>query len=493
MKHLRFLILLLCLSSFAQAQKYYTVKEIPNPKNTGQNGFVSNPDAVLGNVAALDELLIQIEQQSKIEIAVVVVKDFDQDQEDFEFAKELFNYWGIGKAKANNGLLLFIATDRRKYRFITGTGIEGLLPDVTLKRNGENILVPAFKQGRYDYGVLQSLLAIKDRLDNPNNQAEIQQIAAQTEKKTPDWTFPILYSALLILLFYGIFKLISKQTGKTQPLNKKTKNGYDAVYLKGCGCLFFLVFAGIFFTVFTGGFGLFKGIGIADIPLILFLILSISLFFRYFSAIANLRRAHNDDENFFESVKTFHRKNWWMIFFSPLILFAMIIHKIKQVKTVDRFKPLLDSQKREMVRVDRDINIEGKPFLTKGQREEEVVKAYDYDIWESPDHSEHVVKVWPAEAYHSFTECPKCSFRTYSLNKQETVKAATYSAAGQAKVVNECSNCKHIEFIKWVTLAMLTRSDSSSGSSSGGGSSSSSSSSSFGGGSSSGGGAGGSW
>ncbi len=493
MKQLQFLILFLGLSTFTLAQKPYTIKDIPNPKTAGQDYFVSNPDGVLSNVAELNQLLTQIEQKNQVEIAVVVVKNFQEDQEDFEFAKDLFNYWGIGKAKANNGLLLFIATERRKYRFISGTGIEGLLPDVVLKRNGENLLVPAFKEGRYEDGVLQSLLAIQDRLNNPQNEAELQQMIAQSETKTYDFTFPLLYSALLILLFYGAFKLISKQTGKTPTLNKKNQNGYDSVYLKGCGCLFFLVLIAIFVIVFTGSFGLFKSIGIASIPLILYIVLAISLFFRYFSAIANLRRTHNDDENFFESVNTFHRKNWWLIFFSPLILLAILIHKVKQAKTAERFKTPTDSKKRAMIRVDRDINMEGKPFLTKGQREEELAKAYDYDIWESPDHSEHLIKAWPAEAYDRLTECPQCKFRTYSLNKQETVKAATYSAAGQAKVINECSNCKHIEFIKWVTLAMLVRSDSSSSSSSSGGSSSSSSSGSFGGGSSSGGGAGGSW
>lgn len=146
-----------------------------------------------------------------------------------------------------------------------------------------------------------------------------------------------------------------------------------------------------------------------------------------------------------------------------------------------------------MIRIDRDINIEGKPFLSPGQRKEEIVLAYDYDIWESADHKEHIIKAWPAEKYNGYTECPECAFRTYKLNQQVTVKQATYSHDGQAKLINECSFCKKTEFIKWITLAMLVESSSSSSSSSSGSSSSSSSSSSWGGGSSSGGGTGGSW
>ncbi|KQB99082.1 YgcG family protein [Pedobacter sp. Hv1] len=493
MKRLPFLILFLCFSTLSFAQKYYTVKEIPNPKTAGQDYFVSNPDGILGNVHALNQLITEIENQTKVEIAVVAVKNFEENSEDFEFAKALFEEWGIGKAKANNGLLLLIATDRRKYRFITGTGIEGLLPDVTLKQIGDQILVPAFKEERYEDGVLSALRSIQSRLTNPTNQAEVQQLATTAATKSNNWTYPLIYSALIILLFVGISKIINRQSGQSQKFSKNNQNGYDAFAIKGCGSLFFFVFISIFVMVFTGSFGLFKNIGIADIPIIVYVVLAIFLFFRYFSAIANLRRAHNDDENFFEAVKTFHRKNWWLVIFSPIILVALIIHSLKKAKTVERFKPIEDSKKRQMIRLDRDENVEGKPFLSKGQREEEIIKAYDYDIWESPDHSEHIIKAWPAEAYRSFTECPKCNFRTYSLNKQETIKAATYSAAGQAKLVNECCNCKHVEFIKWVTLAMLVESSSSSSSSSGGSSSSSSSSGSFGGGSSSGGGAGGSW
>lgn len=222
------------------------------------------------------------------------------------------------------------------------------------------------------------------------------------------------------------------------------------------------------------------------------MILAITLFFRYYYQLGNLRRKHFDDENFLTAVKDFHAKNWWLVIFSPLIIISLIIHAIKKAKTTERFQPLFDSRNMEMFRMDRDLNLEGEPFLTKGQRKEETIKAYDYDIWQSADKKEHLIKVWPAEAYDSFTECPKCNFRTYQLNKQETTKPATYSSSGSAKVTNTCNFCDHVEFLRWVTLAKLVKSSSSSGSSSSR-SSSSSSSGSFGGGRSSGGGAGGSW
>jgi uncharacterized protein len=517
MKKIYLLILFLWMSFFAFAQKFYTVDQIPNPKTNGQDYFVSNPDGILSNVSAMDEKLVQLEKETKVEFAIVFVKDFNQDIEDFEFAKAIFDRWGIGKAGSNNGLLLFIAADRRKYRFISGDGVEGLLPDIVLKQIGERNLVPAFKENLYDEGILNAIDEVCNKLTNPNSKAEIQSLIKQEQQKSFDWKFALGASLAIILLFFIVFKLVNKKANKTTLLSDKpfkavrtkaiskknarskksinqiieNQNGYDSVYIKGCVGIFFFVFISIFVLAFGGGFGLFDNFQITHIPYILYVLLAIGLFFRYYAFVGNLRRTHFDDENFFEAVKDFHFKYWWLIVFSPPIIVALISHTFKKAKTVERFTPIFDSKNKQMSRLDRDLNIEGEPYLSKGQRKEELIKAYDYDIWLSEDDTENQIKVWPAEEYHSYTECPKCDFRTYQLNKQETTKSPTYSSTGTAKLTHECSFCNHVEFIKWVTLAKLVESSSSSSSSSSG--SSSSSSGSFGGGSSSGGGAGGSW
>lgn len=518
MKKINILLLFLALSVCSVAQKKYTVKEIPSPKLAGQDYFVSDPDGILNNVSTLNEALVQLEKETKVEFAVVVVNDFDENYEDFEFAKAIFDEWKIGKAGSDNGLLLLIAKDRRKYRFISGDGVEGLLPDIVLKQIGERNLVPAFRENRYGEGILDAINEISDKLTNPNSRIEIQSLISQEKQKSFEWKYAVGGSLGLILLFFFVFRLVNKQAKKEtiteetksftstvsaknseskkgekqMPLLSKDQNGYEAVYVKGCAGIFFFVFASVFVLIFAGGFGLFENFKVAHIPYILYAILAIGLFFRYYAYVGSLRRKHFDDENFLEAVKEFHYKYWWLIIFSPLIIIALIIHAFKKAKTVERFKPIFDSRNKEMERMDRDINLEGSPYLTKGQRKEEIIKAYDYDIWESADKQEHIIKVWPAEEYDSFIECPSCKFRTYQLNKQETTKSPSYSSTGTAKLTNECNFCDHVEFIKWITLAKLVESSSSSSGSSSS-SSSSSSSGSFGGGSSSGGGAGGSW
>lgn len=480
--------------NLAIAQKAYQVKDIPDPKKNG-GGYVSDPDQILGSsaVSELNSTIANFESKTNVQVAVVVVNDFDHDKEDFDFAYELFNTWGIGSKTSNNGLLLFISKERRKYRFITGTGAEGVLPDVKLKHIAEQQLLPAFRENNFANGIVNTINAIGELILKPENKSELNQFFTQRNISDPLENF-WLPTIVIILAFFGVFKIVNRQAKNGPNLKGFDKNNsFDTTIAKGCGVIFLLLFASIFIIVFTGAFDLFRNVKLAHIPYILFTVLAIGLFFRYLFFISALRKTHQDDKNFFDSVVAFHKKNWWLILFSPIILIAIILHFIKRVKTMNRFKPVLDSKNNEMVRVDRDINIEGEPFLTKGQRKEEVVKAYDYDIWESTDHKEHIIKAWPAEAYNKYTECPDCYFRTYQLNKRVTTRAATYSHEGQAKVINECDFCKKTEFIKWITLAILVESSSSSSSSGGSSSSSSSSSSSWGGGSSSGGGTGGSW
>ncbi|MBB6240549.1 uncharacterized protein HDC90_005234 [Pedobacter sp. AK013] len=491
-KHIA-LLLFLFLADFAIAQTAYHVKDIPDPKNNG-GGYVSDPDGILGSstVSDLNNTIAQFEHKTNVQVAVVIVNDFDHNKEDFDFAYELFNTWGIGSKNSNNGLLLFISKERRKYRFITGTGAEGVLPDVKLKHIAEQQLIPAFRENDFATGITNTINAIGDVILKPENKSELNQLFTQPEKNNNLENF-LLPTGIIILLFWGVFKIVNRQAkNATKEKSQSDNNQYEKIG-KGCAIAMIITFAIGFIFFFFGGMELVEKIRPKDIPIILYVVLALALFGRYLFHISTLRRIHNDDKNFFTSVGSFHKKNFWLIIFSPLILINIIIYLFKKVKNISRFKPVLNSKGQEMVRVDRDTNIEGEPFLTKGQRKEEIIKAYDYDIWESADHKEHTIKAWPAEEYNSYTECPKCAFRTYKLNKRVTVKQATYSHEGQAKLVNECSFCKKTEFIKWITLAMLVESSSSSSSSSSGSSSSSSSSSSWGGGSSSGGGTGGSW
>lgn len=485
-------ILFLLPVKLCVAQKHYTLEQIPDPKANGASAYVADPDNVLGEeyVAGLNPLLTQLEQDTKVQIAVVVVKDFDEHAEMFDFATKLFRKWGIGKAAANNGLLLFIATNRHEYRFISGYGLEGLLPDITLKKIGDEFLVPAFKEADYGGGVSAAINHIAEYLAQSANKQELDQFAQKKQYVEKPWIETLGICALIILAAV----LVMRSTKKHMPAvsgKKDRTNGYDKVTMIGCGGLFIIIFVSIFLFAFTTGFGWLKNIKLNAVPYILYSFVVLSLFFRYYGALSSNRKFYKDDENFAHAVQQLNKVAWWYIIVSPLILIGIIIEEIRSKNIVKRFKAPLDSQKQPMSRINRDENPSGKPYITKGQLAEENVGAYIYDIWVSTDGKEDKVIANEGDNFDDFTECPQCKFKTLCKPKTVTLTAATYSREGKGKEVRRCDNCNYEELIKMVVLPMLTKSSSSSSSSGGGGSSSSDSS--WGGGSTGGGGAGGKW
>ncbi|WP_316738143.1 TPM domain-containing protein [Pedobacter aquatilis] len=492
MRKLLFLILL-AASFNCFSQKKYTIDEIPDPKRLGQDYFVSDPDGILSDVDSINRLITKLELRTKTEIAVVIVKDFDENLDEFDFGIKLFRKWGIGKKGVDNGLLLFASIDRRKYRFITGYGLEGLLPDVKLKHIAERNLVPAFKTQSYDEGIINSLNNIADFLTNPNNEAEIQSLIAESSKSKNEWKDPTIYSiAVLILFALGFIYLKKKASVVPIKKNNKNYNTYDKALSGGCIGIALFVFISFFVWAFIFSFQM-PDLSLSSIPIILYVILSLVIFSRYISGLSTLRKNHTDDENFFEAAKELNKKILPLTLLSPLLLLAIWRNVSTRNNLKSRFSPVLDSKNKEMHRIDRDVNVEGKPYLNAGQRKEETLFVYDYDIWESTDKKEHQIKMWPAEKFDSYNECPECNFKTLAQPKVITVKRATYSRTGEGKEIKRCGNCNHEIFIKSVVLAMLVESSSSSSSSGSSSSSSSSSSGSWGGGSSGGGGSGGSW
>lgn len=97
------------------------------------------------------------------EIAVITLPGIDTGSYGslHEFGTELYNSWNLGDKKTNRGLLILLVTnpDEREISFVTGYGLEGLLPDAYCKRIQSNIMVPLMKDGDYGPGLLEGVKA----------------------------------------------------------------------------------------------------------------------------------------------------------------------------------------------------------------------------------------------------------------------------------------------------------------------------------------------
>ena len=160
-------LLLLCWCS--AVAKPYSIKQIPHVQVENRNHFTSNPDGILSSEAVqrIDQICLDLRQRGVAQVAVVAVKEIDSDDV-FDFAYELFSAWGVGN-KSDNGVGILLVESVREIRFVTGYGVEGVLPDALCKRIQMQTMLPHFRQGDYSTGMVAGVEAISSILTSDGN------------------------------------------------------------------------------------------------------------------------------------------------------------------------------------------------------------------------------------------------------------------------------------------------------------------------------------
>ena len=139
----------------------YTVESVPNVQRTDRTRYTSNPDGILSAeaVAAIDRACDSLRRAGKAQIAVVAVDDI-AGGDVFTFAHRLFSEWGVGSKGADNGLGILLVKDKREIRFVTGDGLEGILPDALCKRIQQRYMVEPFSEGDFSRGMVDGVAAV---------------------------------------------------------------------------------------------------------------------------------------------------------------------------------------------------------------------------------------------------------------------------------------------------------------------------------------------
>lgn len=155
--------------------------------------------------AALQTRLATLEQETGDQLVVVTVNDMGGlPIEDYGY--QLGRHWGIGQAQQNNGVLLIVAPNDRKVRIEVGYGLEGILTDAMSTLIIQNQILPKFRTGSFNQGIVDGVTAIEQqlRLDPVEAQARADAAAAARDGATTDTVagpagFVIL---VLVLLFF---------------------------------------------------------------------------------------------------------------------------------------------------------------------------------------------------------------------------------------------------------------------------------------------------
>ena len=103
----------------------------------------------------LETLSTELQQKTGAQLAVITIRSLD-DRPVEDFAVELFHRLGIGQKGQNNGVLLLLAPNDRKYRIEVGYGLEPIINDARAGDAGR-AMVPFLRQN--DYGSAVELAA----------------------------------------------------------------------------------------------------------------------------------------------------------------------------------------------------------------------------------------------------------------------------------------------------------------------------------------------
>jgi uncharacterized protein len=108
----------------------------------------------------LDTLLENYERQSSDQIVVAIFPKMQSDAPIKDYTLRIANSWKVGQKGKNNGVSLFLFVQEHKMYMQVGTGFEKVLSDATCKQILDTKITPHLKQGDFDGGLSEGVMAI---------------------------------------------------------------------------------------------------------------------------------------------------------------------------------------------------------------------------------------------------------------------------------------------------------------------------------------------
>lgn len=140
-----------CIAGLVLAVSGVTYAE--DLKQIRPTGYVTDLAGVIKpeTKAQLQALATELEQKTGAQMAIVTVKSLDGNNVQ-TYANDLFKQLGIGKKKEDNGVMLLVAPNDRKYWTEVGYGLEPIITDARAGDAGR-LMKPYFRQGDYSSGI----------------------------------------------------------------------------------------------------------------------------------------------------------------------------------------------------------------------------------------------------------------------------------------------------------------------------------------------------
>ena len=145
----------------------------------------------------LEDSLSRLEQTDSTQIVVLTIPSLEGAVLE-KFSIKVAEEWKIGQKGLDNGAILLVAKNDRKLRIEVGYGLEGSLTDLMAGRIIRNVIVPQFKAGNFDQGIIDGVQAMIGVVRGEFKAPEKSRFARGPKKKdtTPG------YGGLIAFVFF---------------------------------------------------------------------------------------------------------------------------------------------------------------------------------------------------------------------------------------------------------------------------------------------------
>ncbi len=189
---LAIIVLLICLVGTAFGAHAADVKF---PELTGR--IVDNAQVLSAQTTAqLEQHLAAFEQQTGHQVVVVTLPEIgDNDIADYGY--QLGRHWQIGQQGKNDGVIVLLVPSTRQVRIEVGYGLEGDLTDAASSVIINNVMIPLFKAGDMEAGLVQGTLAVMSVVSHDG------QMAVRPAGKQHDNLMKYLFIAFIIFWIFA--------------------------------------------------------------------------------------------------------------------------------------------------------------------------------------------------------------------------------------------------------------------------------------------------
>ena len=150
----------------------------------------------------LEDTLSRLEQTDSTQIVVLTIPSLGVEVLE-EFSLKVAEKWQIGQKGFDNGAILLIAKNDRKLRIEVGYGLEGSLTDLMAGRIIRNVIVPQFKAGNFDQGVIDGVQAMIGVVRGEYEAPEKSPFARDSKKKDSSPGFGGLIAFVFFISMLG--------------------------------------------------------------------------------------------------------------------------------------------------------------------------------------------------------------------------------------------------------------------------------------------------